>query len=284
MSINRIREAIMNQGNPPPDDTIEEIKKLLDRINLNYLEGLTSNVQAQLANKQNILRSGANIKTINNQSILGGGNLEIAGDSAEWGNIDGDIQQQTDLWLILQSKQDDLVSGVNIKTINSQSILGPGNIDVSGGSPYTETLVAYRTEALPSGGTMTLSTDGTGITGLIVPEEPYVGWNVRVETIATVTDVIGDVMDVAIGSTYSESTSIVFKAIGGLSTIVAIVSSEAGYDTSMTTSTMLYSIGGVQNLNLQFQFPIFVGSGTVEISAVSKVEIVKVTYNNGPAS
>lgn len=274
----------MNQEDPLPDDMLKEIKKLLDGININYLKGLSSSVQTQLANKQNILRSGFNIKTINGQPILGGGNLEIVSDSAEWGNIDGNIEQQTDLWLILQSKQDDLVSGVNIKTINSQSILGPGNIDVSGGSVYTKTLVAYRTEALPSGGTMTLSTDGTGITGLIVPEEPYVGWNVRVETIATVIDVIGDVVDVAIGSVYSESTSIVFKAVGGLSTIVAIVSSEAGYDTSMTTSTMLYSIGGVQNLNFQFQFPIFVGSGTVEISAVSKVEIVEITYNNGPAA
>lgn len=32
------------------------------------------------------------------------------------------------------NKQDTLVSGTNIKTINNQSILGPGNIDVQGGA------------------------------------------------------------------------------------------------------------------------------------------------------
>lgn len=36
----------------------------------------------------------------------------------------------------LLSKQDTLVSGTNIKTINSQSLLGSGDISVSGGT-YT---------------------------------------------------------------------------------------------------------------------------------------------------
>jgi len=32
------------------------------------------------------------------------------------------------------NKQDLLVSGINIKTINSQSVLGSGNIEITGGS------------------------------------------------------------------------------------------------------------------------------------------------------
>ena len=39
----------------------------------------------------------------------------------------------TNLESILSDKQDELVSGVNIKTINGNSILGSGNMDVSGG-------------------------------------------------------------------------------------------------------------------------------------------------------
>lgn len=35
---------------------------------------------------------------------------------------------------LLDAKQDTLVSGTNIKTINNQSILGEGNIDIQGGS------------------------------------------------------------------------------------------------------------------------------------------------------
>ena len=37
----------------------------------------------------------------------------------------------------LSNKQDTLVSGTNIKTINNTSILGSGNIDIQGGSSYT---------------------------------------------------------------------------------------------------------------------------------------------------
>lgn len=39
----------------------------------------------------------------------------------------------TTLETALQDKQDTLVSGTNIKTINNQSILGSGNITIQGG-------------------------------------------------------------------------------------------------------------------------------------------------------
>ena len=46
---------------------------------LNYVDGVTSNIQTQLNSKQATLVSGTNIKTINNNSILGSGNLDIDG-------------------------------------------------------------------------------------------------------------------------------------------------------------------------------------------------------------
>lgn len=57
----------------------------------------------------------------------------------EWGNITGNLAAQTDLLGALQAKQNALVSGANIKTINNQSILGSGNIDIqSGGGDVTD--------------------------------------------------------------------------------------------------------------------------------------------------
>jgi len=56
--------------------------------------------------KQDTLTSGTNIKTVNNTSLLGSGNVAV---------------------------QPTLVSGTNIKTINNESILGSGNISISGG-------------------------------------------------------------------------------------------------------------------------------------------------------
>lgn len=59
-----------------------------------------------VAAKQDALVSGTNIKTINNTSLLGSGNIAV---------------------------QPPLVSGTNIKTINNESLLGSGNITISGG-------------------------------------------------------------------------------------------------------------------------------------------------------
>ena len=54
--------------------------------------------------------------------------------------IESAIQQNTDDIIVLQNnKQDVLISGENIKTINNESILGSGNIETGGGtSDYTD--------------------------------------------------------------------------------------------------------------------------------------------------
>ena len=58
------------------------------------------------------------------------------GDSgaSEWGDIGGTLSNQTDLNNALSGKQSTLVSGTNIKTINNESILGSGNINIQGGA------------------------------------------------------------------------------------------------------------------------------------------------------
>ena len=89
------------------------------------------------ANKlQEKLTSGESIKTINNESILGNGNVNVgeivARDTSEtlddvYGNIDlTPYATKVDL----TSKQNNLVSGDNIKTINGESILGGGDIKI----------------------------------------------------------------------------------------------------------------------------------------------------------
>ena len=105
-----------------------------------------------IAGKQEELISGTNIKTINGNSILGEGNLVIEGGEGGLTSVAHDdtltgsgtnanplginttkIARKSDIPDI-SGKQDTLVSGINIKTINNTSILGNGNIDVSGGS------------------------------------------------------------------------------------------------------------------------------------------------------
>lgn len=62
----------------------------------------TSELTSGLATKQDTLVSGTNIKTINNENILGSGNITIQGGGGTWGSITGDIQDQTDLQNELQ--------------------------------------------------------------------------------------------------------------------------------------------------------------------------------------
>lgn len=153
-----------------------------------------------VASKQDTLVSGTNIKTINGESILGAGNIEIQGGTSNWDDItgkpefaevatSGDYNDLTNKPTIpdvsnlatkaeiadmetrshaeatyatkaeipsldgylteteasetyatkqqVANKQDQLVSGTNIKTVNGQSLLGNGNIQIEGGGTIT---------------------------------------------------------------------------------------------------------------------------------------------------
>lgn len=74
------------------------------------------------------------IKTIEGQSILGNGNIDITKSDVGLGNVDNtsDLNKpiSTATQTALNAKQDTLVSGTNIKTINSTSLVGSGNVAV----------------------------------------------------------------------------------------------------------------------------------------------------------
>ena len=57
------------------------------------------------------------------------------------GGGSGDSYTKKEVDDLLKRKQDELISGLNIKTINTQSILGDGDIKIAGGDTYSfETL------------------------------------------------------------------------------------------------------------------------------------------------
>lgn len=58
----------------------------------------------------------------------------------------------------ISSKQDTLVSGTNIKTVNNQSLLGSGNITISGGSAtFGYTKISALDSAITGGDTLTIN-------------------------------------------------------------------------------------------------------------------------------
>lgn len=51
-------------------------------------------------------------------------------ENLEWGRIVGTLSNQTDLQNALNAKQPTLVSGTNIKTVNGNSLLGSGDVNI----------------------------------------------------------------------------------------------------------------------------------------------------------
>lgn len=122
-----------------PDDNKNGLYLLLDddySLTSNW-KFIGSNVD--LSSKQDVLVSGQNIKTINGNSILGSGNLEIQGGGSAV-TVDDTLSttstnpvQNKVITEKINTKQDLLVSGTSIKTVNNTSLLGSGNIDIPKG-------------------------------------------------------------------------------------------------------------------------------------------------------
>lgn len=90
------------------------------------------------------------------------------GSGAAWGDITGTLSTQTDLQSELDDKQDTLVSGTNIKTINGTSVLGSGDLAISGGgggAPATQILTEPRSGiyySIAQGFSSNITTIGSG--------------------------------------------------------------------------------------------------------------------------
>jgi len=113
--------------------------------------------QIQIDGKQDALSSTNNIKSINGQTILGSGDLvvnptlvntggvftwtDVYGNTSQFTAVNsvsgktGDIQLEIDdvnfLQIELDAKQNNLISGQNLRTVNGNSLLGAGNVDLT---------------------------------------------------------------------------------------------------------------------------------------------------------
>ena len=102
-----------------------------------------------------------------NTAITGAQIIAAAsGGSATWGGITGTLSSQTDLQTALNGKQDTLVSGTNIKTVNGNSLVGSGDVTTNprtlssvNGSNLTGTANQISASVLIPAGT--LVTDNT---------------------------------------------------------------------------------------------------------------------------
>ena len=162
-------ESVLGEGNieidvPVVDDELDEnspnaisnraVTKVIHENEevtaaaLNDLNSRLIEANERIDSKQDSLISGVNIKTVNGETILGEGNVEIdvpvvdteldadsdnaISNKAVTNAISDNTSAINDVNARVDGKQETLVSGVNIKTINGQSSLGEGNIEIEG--------------------------------------------------------------------------------------------------------------------------------------------------------
>lgn len=101
---------------------------------INYVDGVTSAIQTQLNGKASSLGVDDNYVTDAQLVVIGNTSGTNTGDNATNTQYSG----------LAASKQDTLVSGTNIKTINSTSILGSGDIAVSAAPGGSDTQVQFN--------------------------------------------------------------------------------------------------------------------------------------------
>ncbi len=113
---------------------------------------LTSTDISNWNSKQAALVSGTNVKTIEGQSLLGSGNIDLSKSDVGLSNVDNtsDINKPVSIatQTALNAKQTTLVSGTNIKTVGGQSLLGSGNVTEVQNSLTSTTTLAPSVSAV----------------------------------------------------------------------------------------------------------------------------------------
>lgn len=104
--------------------------------------------------------SGSKVVVSTGSNTVGDSTMESSG-VVYLDNITSDVQYQLD------NKQATLISGTNIKTINGSTVLGSGDLIVTGTTPAVQTSVAQR-GLMDYGLTVTATGDANGAVGDLV--------------------------------------------------------------------------------------------------------------------
>jgi hypothetical protein len=151
---------------------------VVDNTEFEYLNGVTSAIQTQIDSKQATLVSATNIKTINSTTVLGAGNISVAPATGidATAIADGTVTSiefqyintlTSNAQTQIDSKQATLVSATNIKTVNSTSLLGSGDVAVQATLVSGTNIKTINSTSLLGSGDIVLSASPSGVSGAI---------------------------------------------------------------------------------------------------------------------
>jgi hypothetical protein len=149
-----------------------------------------------------------------------------------------------------------------------------GNGFFTANSDAQQSLLTARREAsLGSAATTVLYLDGTGTTNLIIPNGNNRLWAVKVVATAFVSVAGGTLV---LGDSYMGEFTLLFKRVGGTSSVVGVNAGNIIYDTNMATAAFTFAAGASQDLQITFKAPTTASATTFR--CVAKVELVEVAY------
>lgn len=145
---------------------------VVSNAEFNYLDGVTSAIQTQLDGKQATLVSGTNIKTIEGQSLVGSGNIDLVKGDVGLGNVDNtsdankpvSTAQQT----ALDAKTNKLIVA-NRQTASYTLVLSDADklVEMNVGSANNLTIPLNSSVAFATGTQILLAQYGAGQTTIV---------------------------------------------------------------------------------------------------------------------
>jgi hypothetical protein len=145
---------------------------LISNAEFDYLNGLTDNIQTQFTGKQDVLVSATNIKTIEGQSLLGSGNIDLAKGDVGLGNVDNTSDANkpvsTATQTALDAKTNKLIV-TNRQTASYTLVLGDADklVEVNNASANNLTVPLNSSVAFATGTQILLAQYGAGQTTIV---------------------------------------------------------------------------------------------------------------------
>jgi hypothetical protein len=144
----------------------------ISNAEFDYLNGLTDNIQTQFTGKQDTLVSATNIKTIEGQSLLGSGNIDLAKGDVGLGNVDNTSDANkpvsTATQTALDAKTAKLIT-TNRQTASYTLVIGDADklVEINNASANNLTVPLNSSVAFSTGTQILLAQYGAGQTTIV---------------------------------------------------------------------------------------------------------------------
>lgn len=167
-----------------------------------------------------------------------------------WGQITGTLAAQLDLQAALDAKQEDLVSGTNIKTINGASILGSGDLVIVGGGSVSADANEGITVTGSSIGTVYNTLIDDAVTSVAVggaPAQAASAWKTK-----NIVQVLDTILFPDVLPTYTIPTITCSSSVTGIREIGEVINpviTVVGSKNDAGTFTTIYTVRGVSTIN-----------------------------------